>query len=152
MPNAMPSENSTNVRIKNSTGRALGLAAGVWALAVALAAFDGVFARLPVAVDLALAAFATLFAAGAYVLDAEVRARVEAAPVASVAFVAFLGDGLLAGLAWQGVEVPVRGAGALLAFFGMPLALAANLPALAAAARRLRSAVARRPGARPAAT
>lgn len=128
---------STNVRVETGEPRALGVALAAWASAVSLAAFDGMFARLPMAVDLALAAFATLFAAATYALDAGVRAKVDAASATFLALLALAGDALAAHFAIHGLGAAVDGAGALLAFFAMPLALAAHLPVLAALARTL---------------
>jgi hypothetical protein len=137
-----------------TAGRAVALALGVWLGLVALAAADGVFLRLGGAVDAALAAFATLFAAASYALDREVRQWVDEAPVARVAAVALGGDAALAAAAgFAGMPALAGGALALLAFFAAPVALAAHLPlARAAAARRLRSTARRSPGARPAAS
>jgi hypothetical protein len=163
------SEKSTNVRFDHraaagrpgdhrdpeaTAGRAVTLALGAWLGLVALAAADGVFLRLGVAVDAALAAFATLFAAASYALDREVRQWVDEAPSAIVAAIALGGDAALAAaLAFAGAPALSGGALALLAFFAAPVALAAHLPlARAWAGRRLRSAAGRSPGARPAAS
>ena len=156
---------STNVRVEYSrpaalgaeeeTGRVVALALVAWAALAALGAADGVFARLGPALDASLAAFAALFAALAYALDRGVRERIDAMRILLVAVVALGGDAALgAALATAGMQALARGPLALLAFFGAPLALAAHLPLGRALARgrRLRSATARPPGARRAAT
>ena len=135
MPNAAPSTISTNVRIQPSDGRAVCLGLGAWALAVSLAAFDGVFARMPAAVELSLAAFAALFAAATYAWDGGVRARVDQTPLAVLAFLALVGDALLAFLAFDESRTALHGADPLLVFFVVPLALAAHLPLAGSLAR-----------------
>ena len=158
MPNATPSTNSTNVRLASdrdagATGRGLALALVAWAFAVALAAFDGVFARLDAGWDLALAVFAAAFAIGAYVLDPALRALVDRGSFARLGALALAGDAALAiALFAAAPEGLVRGAMPLLAYFAAPVALAAHMPAMRALARRLRRAPGRSPGARPAAT
>ncbi len=137
MPRDSFSQNSTNVRIGDTAGRALAVALACWGSAVALAAWDGVFARLPAALDIGLAAFATLFAAAAYAWDEDVRVRVGATPPLVLAFLALVGDALLAFLAFHGGLAARRGADPLLVFFVVPLALAAHLPLAGSLARAL---------------
>jgi len=138
---------STNVRLERGAGRTLGLALGAWGVVVALAAFDGVFARLPLAVDLALAAFATLLAAAAYAMDANVRARVDAASGVVLVLVALAADAPLGLVAFGGAGDIARGALALLVFFAAPLGIAAHLPLLRRLARIWRRPRAARPSA-----
>lgn len=128
---------STNVRIQPAEPRALGAGLVLWAGAVSLAAADGVFARLPVAVDLALAVFATFFAAATYAWDAGVRAKVDAASGIFLALLAFAGDALAVRFAILGAHALAYDANALIAFFALPLALAAHLPVAAGIARTL---------------
>ena len=154
-PRIASSGKSTNVRMKGAAGASacpLAVTLLCWAGAVSLGAFDGVFARLPAPVDLGLAVFAALFAAGAYALDRELRACVDAAPAAFLVFVAVAGDALGALVASQGIAAMAHAAPALAAFFAAPLGLAASVPALRAIARRFSSAPGRSPGASPAAT
>jgi len=147
-----PSHKSTNVRTYNENARTLLFALAAGSAAVSLGAFDGVFARLPEPVDLALAVFAALFAAAAYALDRGLRARIDALPAALLVFIALCGDALAMLVALQGIAAMAHGMAALAVFLAAPLGLAANLPALRAIARRLRRAPARSPGASPAAT
>jgi hypothetical protein len=151
-------DKSTNVRIDEDSGdaraaaRSLALALALWAGAIALGAFDGVFVRLGATLDIALALFAAAFACATYVLDRPVRAVVDRVPLAALAFLALAGDG---SLAWAAAQRPMelaQDANALLAFFAAPLALAAHVPAASAVARCFRRAPARSPGASPAAT
>lgn len=148
---------STNVRIHDRDGagdgpRPLAAALGVWAGCVALAAYDGVFARLGAEVDIALAVFAVTFAAASYALDASVRAIVDRMPFARLAAIALAGDAAIAIAVAERPAEMAQGVSALLAFFAAPLALAAHVPAAVALARRFRRAPARSPGASPAAT
>jgi hypothetical protein len=137
--------------LPEDTPRALAVALAIWAAAVSLGAADGVFARLGPEVDFALASFGALFALGTYALDAGVRGAVHRVPAGLLAVGALVPDAGL-GLALDAapsLEALARGPLALLAFFGMPLALVAHA-ALAAAA--LSSAPAKSPVSRPAAT
>ncbi|HSN20465.1 MAG TPA: hypothetical protein VLS49_07305 [Usitatibacter sp.] len=165
MHRAAFSAKSTNVRVQWSDSTlvpaveerpaaALALALGLWGAAVAVAAADGVFARLGTGLDLALAAFAALFAAGTYALDERVRERIDATRPRVVAAVALGGDAALAAcMIAAGPASLAQGPLALVAFFAAPLALAAHLPlARALRSRRLRRGSGRSPGARPAAT
>jgi hypothetical protein len=121
---------STNVRIEGDAARSLGLALAAWGALVGLAVFDGVFSRLPAAVDFALAVFAALLAAATYALDASVRARIDAAPGALLAFCALAADAPLGLAAFGGAGDIGRGALAWLAFFVAPLGLAAHVALL----------------------
>jgi hypothetical protein len=151
------SDKSTNVRIQESFASedampALALALFVWAGLVGLGAFDGVFARLPLGVDLALAIFAAAFAAGSYALDASLRRAVDRVPFPALAAIALAADGALGISLTERPAELVHGVNALLAFFAAPVAFAAHLPAARAIARRFRREPARSPGASPAAT
>jgi hypothetical protein len=160
---------STNVRfiveaampnrpIPENTARTLAVTLVGWAGAVAWAAADGIFARLDPVVALALAAFATVYAAGTYALDADVREYLHRTPRTqwlAAAASADLGAALAIATA-LGQADPLAAFThepfALVAYFGIPLAAVANLAALTApAAPRLRSRPARSPGAKPAA-
>jgi len=145
MPDAAPGED---------TPRALAVTLAIWAAAVALGAADGVFARLGLAVDEALAAFAAVFALATYALDASVRGAVDRVPAALLLVAALVPDaGLALAIQANGAQALVDGPLALLGFFGIPVALVAHAAALLAVARpRLRSRAGRPPGARPAAT
>ena len=149
MPNRPISENTACILFVTLVG---------WAGSVAWAGADGVSARLDPAVALALAGFATAYAAGTYALDAGVRAFLHRASRAQWLLAAAAADTLVAlavGAALAHTDplaaftrLPL----ALVAYFGIPLAAVANLAALAApAAPRLRTAPARSPGAKPAA-
>jgi len=152
-------EKSTNVRVDDEApaerpARTLALALSMWAGAVALGAVDDVFVRLGAPTDAALAIFAALFALGVYGLDEAVRAAVDALSTARIAAIALAGDAALAAaLSAQGGDGLFGGALALATLFAAPLAFAAHVPlARAIAARRFRSAAARSPAARRAAT
>lgn len=158
--------NSTNVRpnhgraaqitaLPGDASRTLGLALATWGSAVALGATDGVFARLGIEVQLALAAFALGFALATYALDAEIRRTVDGMPPRVLALAALGVDAAL----WvafgpeDGAASFAAGPAALLAYFAAPLAGVAHV-ALARGLgwARLRSRAARSPGARRAAT
>jgi len=143
-----------NRPIPENTPRTLGLALGAWGAGVALAALDGVFARLAPAADLALAAFACAFALATYALDAQVRAHVHRMPRSLLAAAAIAADIALAlALRDANVEAGMAGAAArlplaLIAYFGLPLAVVAHVAAVRAyAAPQLRSGAAKSPGA-----
>ena len=155
--------NSTNVRIMEDAmaerklhedaGRPLALALAAWAGMVALGAADGVFSRLDPAVDGALGAFATLFALATCCLDRSVGAALERVSLGLLGGIALGVDGAVAAmLAAAGPSELVAGPGAFLAFFAVPVAIAAHAAAARRVAGRLRSRVARSPGARPAST
>jgi hypothetical protein len=131
------------------TGRVLAVTLAVWAIAAGTATYEGVFTRLADPTLAALALFATVYAPAMYRLDRGIRELVLSRTLREVAGVAAAIDAALAiayasGLAWP-----------MLAFFGLPLAAAANL-ALAEriyrARRSLSSMRARSPGGSPAAT
>jgi hypothetical protein len=144
--------------IPENTPRTLALALGAWSAGVALAAGDGVFARLAPAADVALVVFACAFALATYALDVQVRAHVHRMPAsllaaaaiaADVAIAFALRDGVEAGLASAVARLPL----AMIAYFGLPLAAVAHVAALRAyVAPQLRSTAAKSPGASRAAT
>jgi len=147
-----------NRPIAENTARVVAVTLAGWAGAVAWAAAEGVFARLDPLAALALAAFATVFAAGTYALDGGVRAFLHRAPRAPWLAAAVLADlvvalAVVAALAHADpLATLTRLPFAWVAYFGIPLAAVANLAALTApAAPRLRSRPARSPGAKPAA-
>jgi hypothetical protein len=110
------------------TTRILAITLGAWAGAIALGAADGVFAQLGSEVDVALAAFAALFALATYALDPGVRCAVDRVPLGLLAVGALVTDAALA-LAIDGaasLDALARGPLALLGFFGMPLTLVAH--------------------------
>ena len=124
-----------------------------WAAMVALGAAEGVFARLDPAVDGALGAFAALFALATCCLDRSVGAVIDRASLALLGGIALGVDGAMAAvLAAGGLSAFAAGPGAFLAFFAAPVAAAAHAAAARRLAGRLRSRVARSPGARPAST
>jgi hypothetical protein len=144
--------------IPENTPRTLGLALGAWSAGVALAAGDGVFARLAPAADLALAVFACAFALATYALDAQVRAHVHRMPRALLAAAAIAADIAIA-LAFRdanleaGMTAAARLPLALIAYFGLPLAAVVHVAAVRAyAAPQLSSGAAKSPGASRAAT
>jgi len=137
---------STNVRIEaDATGRTLGITLAAWPALVALGAFDGVFSRLPLAVDVALAGFMALFAIGTYAVDGSVRARIDATPRALLAFVALSADASLVLVALGGSGDIAHGGLALLTLFVAPLGIAAHLPLLRAPANAARPVSRRHP-------
>ena len=147
-----------NRPIPENTARTVAVTLAAWGGAVAWGAIDGVFARLDAPVAIALAAFAVAYAAGTYALDAGVRGFVHRASRAQLLgaaaifdFVVALGIGSALGHA-NSLAAFTRLPLALVAYFGIPLAVVASLAALTAPAiPRLRSAPARSPGAKPAA-
>ena len=143
--------------VPESTERVVTVALVAWGSAVAWAALAGVFARSDPAVALALAVFAAAYAPGTYALDRGVRGLVDRVPRAYLALAAVGADVLLvlAAASFRAAE-PLAGLAcvpyALLAYFGMPLAVVAHVAALKRRPpSRLRSSAARSPGATPAA-
>jgi hypothetical protein len=147
-----------NRPIPENIARIVAVALAGWAGGVVWAAAEGVLARLEPAVALALAVFATAFAAGTYALDAGVRAFLHRAPRGQWLAIASGADVILA-LAFaaafahgDAVAAFTRWPLALVAYFGIPLAAVVHLAALTApAAPRVTSPAARSPGAKPAA-
>jgi hypothetical protein len=143
--------------IPENTGRVIAVALVAWGTAVAWAALDGVLARSDPTVALALAVFAAAYALSTYALDRGVRELVDRIPRSHLAVAAVGADALslLAAAGLRGGE-PLAGLAcvpfAMLAYFGMPLAVVAHVAVLR---RRpppcLRSSAARSPGATPAA-
>jgi hypothetical protein len=132
------------IQPQEETGRVLALALTIWAVAVGAATLQGVFANLSAATITALAVFASLYAPATYRIDRQLRAYVQALPARNVA-IAVLGlDAVLV------LALAAHVAWPMLAFFGLPLALAGTF----ALAERLATTSARRtsPGGRPAAT
>jgi hypothetical protein len=148
-----------NRPIPENTPRTLGLALGAWSAGVALAALDGVFARLAPQANAALVVFACAFALATYALDAQVRAHVHRMPRSLLVAAAIAADIAIA-LALRDADVDAgmvaavaRLPLALVAYFGLPLAAVAHVAALRAyAAPQLRSGAAKSPGASRAAT
>ncbi len=145
--------------IPEDTPRTITLGLALWSGGVALAAFDGVFARLDPAVGVALAAFACAFALATYALDVKVRAHVHLMPRAGLAAAAVAADAALAFAVQQTcteaqplaafARLPL----AFIAFFGMPLGAVAHVAAVRAfTAPCFRSEAAKSPGASRAAT
>lgn len=160
-------EKSTNVRIlmetampnrpiPENTARTVAIALAGWAGAVAWAAAEHVFARLDPGFALALAGFATVYAAATYGLDAGLRAFLLRAPRGAWAAAAAAADaGLVLVIAATLAHADPLAAFtrlplALVAYLGIPLAAVAHLAALAApGAPAVRSSPARSPGAKP---
>lgn len=139
--------------LREDAGRTLLVTLVAWAAMVALGAADGVFARLDPGVDAALGAFATLFALATCCLDRSVGAVIDRASLALLGGIALGVDGAIAAaLAAGGFAALVAGPGAFLALFAAPVAIAAHAAAARRLSVRLRSRVARSPGARPAST
>ena len=133
----------------------------LWGGGVALAAWEGVFAKLsPVTFGL-LALFASAYAGASYGLDRGLRGVAAEAGIERLWTAALLADAVLAVTAFAiargdvaAIEALARFPYALSALFVAPLAVALHLAALGrtTARRRVRSAPARSPGANPAAT
>lgn len=147
---AMPQEN---------TRRVLTVTLALWGGGVALAAWEGVFAKLAPVTFALLVAFAIVYAAASYALDRGLHeVAAEAAPRA-LWTVALLADAVLAVMAFaiaRGqapiLETLARFPYAIAALFVAPLAVALHAAALGQKPKRVRSAPARSPGANPAAT
>ncbi|HXZ48403.1 MAG TPA: hypothetical protein VEG27_05240 [Usitatibacter sp.] len=144
--------------IPGNTALTIAVAVAVWGGIVALAAADGVLARLDAPVSIALAAFAFAFALEAYALDVDVRAWVEGRSLPMLVGVAVAADAAFALAAVQAQLEPqplaafARLPFALLGWLGMPLAAVAHVAALrAAVASRLSRSAPRSRGANPAA-
>jgi hypothetical protein len=152
MKRTIPAENSRLV---------LAVTLALWGGAVALAGWEGVFAKLsPVTFGL-LALFASAYAAASYGLDRGLRSVAAQAGIERLWTAALLADAVLAVTAFAiaradapAIESLARFPYALAALFVAPLAVALHAAAFgsAAARRRVRSAPARSPGANPAAT
>ena len=136
--------------MKENTGRTLALGLGAWGVAVFAGAAVDAYAKLPLELFAALAAFGSIFAIAVFVLDPQVRRFVENArwtPVAA-AVLAALGAADLALAPWD--ERILALPHAPLVLFVLPLALAANAAVWERALFRSRET--RSPGATPAAT
>src|SRR5260221_2257948 len=135
--------------LQEETGRVLGLWLMVWAACVGAATLEGVFDALSPGEFAALALFATFYAGAAYRMDRNIRERVLARPARDLALAAGSLDLALAVAVACGAPWPI------VAFFGVPLALAVHF-ALAERLGRMRrpprSAASRSPGRSPAAT
>ena len=129
-------------------GRAVAVALALWAAAVALAAIEGVFAKLSPGTLAALAAFAVLYAPAVYLADRELRRFVLDLDPRWLGGAALVLDAALAAAILAQFQLAIAGC------FVAPLAAVLTL----ASAERIlardkpRSAAARSPGARPAAT
>jgi hypothetical protein len=122
-------------RIANEdTGRVVGTAVIAWGSLTALAAAEGVLAKLPHETILALGAFAFLFSAGTYLLDAQLRRYARTRDARALAAAALLADVALA--AALVADLP---AAPLVLFVG-PLALVLNIAWGERLARAFRSA------------
>jgi peptidoglycan/LPS O-acetylase OafA/YrhL len=141
-------------RITEDTRTTLAAALALWGAAVMAGSAAGIFARLSAEVILALGAFATMFASGAYFLDANVRRYVIDRRAAAAK-----GFALLAAIAVAGFAVAPSGAplaalpNAALLLFVVPLATALAAALLDARSRAaVRSPGSKSPAANPAAT
>ncbi len=133
----------------------------LWGGSVALAAAEGVFAKLSPATLATLALFALAYAASIFAFDRGVRGIADALGGRALAIVALALDLLVGGAALVLARIGHASLASLaqpgfawIAFFVAPVALVASLAAARRAlrSRRVRSAPARSPGARPAAT
>jgi hypothetical protein len=133
---------------QENTGRVIAVTLLLWALAVAAATAEGVFAKLPASEFAVLAAFTALYAPAMYRIDQGIREFVLAFSLRRIAVAAAALDIVLAAAFAASIPSP------LFAFFGVPLAIVAHF-ALAERAllqARVRSAAATPPGGRQAAT
>jgi hypothetical protein len=145
---------------QENTVRVLATTLALWGAGAALAAGEGVLAKLSPAALVTLAVFTAACALAAYVLDPGVRSVASRASLRALLAIACALDGIVAVAA----AVLARGDGsalerlayfpfAFIALFVAPLAIVATFAAIARAHRpRVSSAPARSPGARPAAT
>lgn len=145
---------------QENTARVVAITLALWGAAVALAAAEGVFAKLSPSALVVLVAFTALCATAAYALDAGVRSLARRIGLRAVLTIASALDGIVAAAA----VTLARGEGvvlerlaqlpfAFIALFVAPLAMVATLAAFARARRRrVSSGSARSPGARRAAT
>jgi hypothetical protein len=141
--------------------RVVAVTLALWALGVAAAGSEGVFAKLAPATFTWLATFAVAFALASYALDRGVRVLAAQARLTSLAGMALAADLVLVATA---IALARNGAPALeslarfpfvmSALFVAPLAAVLNMAALGRATikARVRRAPARSPGANPAAT
>ena len=130
------------------TSRTVAVALGLWAAAVAVAAIEGVFAKLSPGTLAALAAFAVLYAPAMYLADRELRRFVLGLDLRWLGGAALVLDAVLAAAILAQFQLAI--AGCLVA----PLAAVLTLASVERirARDKPRSAAARSPGARPAAT
>jgi hypothetical protein len=135
--------------MKENTARVLVVGLALWAAAVGAATAEGVFDRLPAPEFAALAIFAALYAPATYRIDRRIRELVLGQRLRSVAAAAIGLDAIL-------IAACVAAAPwALLAFFGVPVAIVTHVALFEralAAWRGVKSAAARSPGARQAVT
>ncbi len=135
--------------LQEETGRVLGLWLLAWAAFVVAATLEGVFDSLSRGEFAALALFATFYASAAYRVDRNIREYVLGLPALELALAAGIVDLALAVAVLRSVPWPI------VAFFGMPLAIAVHFALaerLLRLRRPLRSAAATSPGGSPAAT
>lgn len=132
---------------QEETGRVIAVTLLLWAIAVAAATAEGVFAKLPAPTFAALATFAALYAPAMYRIDRGIREFVLAFPLRRIAIAVAVLDAVLAAAIVASIPWPV------FAFFGLPLAIVAHFALAERALRpRVRSATATSPGERQAAT
>ena len=141
------------------TARVLIVAVALWGAAVSLAAVEGVFANLPPATLVVLAAFAFAYAPAMVLLDRSICEFVRAVDPRALWLVVAAASGLLAalGLAGEGDTIArlERAPGAIAALFAGPIAaalVAAAMDRVRHAPRSPTSGPAKSPGATPAAT
>jgi hypothetical protein len=131
----------TNSNVPEDARVSIGVAIAVWGATVVGAAASGLFEKFAFEETIGLAAFAAAFALATYFLDASVRALVD-----SLRYRAAIAAALGLGLAFAWPNIPA-------VIFGLPLAAVFAATALARReAPKVRSAAAKSPGARPAAT
>ena len=132
---------------QEETGRVIAVTLLLWAVAVAAATAEGVFAKLPAPTFAALATFAALYAPAMYRVDRGIREVVLALSLRRIAIAVAVLDAVLA-VSFASVPRP------MLAFFGLPLAIAAHFALAERVLRqvRVKSAAKTSPGGRQAAT
>ena len=137
---------------QEESARILAIAIAAWGVGVAIAAGEGVFTKLSETTRVALVLFALVYAPATYWADRTLREFVLAMRLRSIASVALAVDVALGAALVAQVALP------LVAFFGVPLAVAVHVALAERFLRhpgyepRLSSAAGKSPGGRPAAT
>jgi len=145
---------------QENTRLVLAVTLALWGGGVALAAWEGVFAKLAPVTFALLVAFAVVYAAASYALDRGLHAAAADTGARALWIAALLGDAVLAVTGFTAARAPgpvletlASFPYAIAALFVAPLAVALHAAALQAAQpKRVSSAPARSPGANPAAT
>jgi hypothetical protein len=147
------------IAVQENTRTVLATTVVLWAAGVAMAAWEGVFAKLSPTTFALLVAFALLYAAAGYSLDRGLRAVAAASGVVILWAMALAADAILIATAVAVIASPApalealsRFPHAISALFVAPMATVLHLAAMTRATRRVSSTTARSPGAKPAAT